>query len=51
MLHEKQVENQTSKISMTQIEHIQTVQSKAVDAKKMMAEKRQLETQIAYKNR
>ena len=51
MLHEKQVENQTSKISMTQIEHIQTVQSKAVDAKKMMAEKRQLETQIANKNK
>ena len=51
MLHEKQVENQTSKISMTQIEHIQTIQTKAVDAKKMMAEKRQLETQIINKNR
>lgn len=36
---------------MTQIEHIQTVQSKSVDAKKLMAEKRQLETQIANKNR
>ena len=51
MLHEKQVESQTSKISMTQIEHIQTIQTKAVDAKKMMAEKRQLETQIINKNR
>ncbi len=42
MLHEKQVENQTSKISMTQIEHSQTLQSKAVDTKKMIAERRVL---------
>ena len=40
MLHEKQVESQTSKISMTQIEHTHTLQAKAVDTKKMIAEKR-----------
>mgnify|MGYP000981647227 FL=1 len=51
MLHEKQVENQTSKISMTQIEHVATLQTKAVDTKKMMAEKRTLETQIQNKNK
>lgn len=51
MLHEKQVENQTSKISMSQIEYTQTLQSKAVDTRKMIAERRQLETQIANKNR
>lgn len=51
MLHEKQVESQTSKISMTQIEHAATLQTKAVDTKKMMAEKRTLETQIQNKNK
>ena len=51
MLHEKQVENQTSKISMTQIQHVATLQTKAVDTKKMRAEKRTLETQIQNKNK
>lgn len=36
---------------MTQIEHVATLQTKAVDTKKMMAEKRTLETQIQNKNK
>lgn len=51
MLHEKSIESQTSKISMTQIEHTQTLQAKAIDMKQMMAEKRSLESQIANKNK
>jgi hypothetical protein len=36
---------------MTQIEHTQTLQIKAFDTKKMIAEKRELEVQINNKNR
>ena len=50
MLHEKQIENQTSKASLTHIEHNQLLQTKTIDTKKMINEKRNLETQILNKN-
>ena len=36
MMHEKQIENQTSKQSMTHIEHNSLLQNNAVDTKKLM---------------
>ena len=51
IMHEKQIENQTSKQSMTHIEHNSLMQDKANDTKKLMNEKRTLETQINNKNK
>lgn len=50
-LHEKQIENQTSKVSLTHIEHNKQIKDQAFNKKQLINEKRQLETTIENKNK
>lgn len=48
---EKEIEGHTSKASLTHISHNQLLQTRNLDMKQVMAEKRHLETQILNKNK
>lgn len=48
---EKEIEGHTSKASLTHIEHNQLLQTRNLNMKHLMAEKRNLENTIANKNR
>ena len=48
---EKEIEGHTSKASLTHIEHNQLLQTRHLNMKQLMTEKRNLENTIANKNR
>lgn len=47
---EKELDGHTSKASLTHISHNQLLQSRNVDMKKLMEERRNLETKVTRKN-
>ena len=50
-MQDKQFENQTSKVSLTHIQHNSTLEDQALNRKQLEMEKRELEKQIDYKNK
>lgn len=48
---EKEIEGHTSKVSLTHIEHNQLLQTRNINMKQLMSEKRNLENTIASKNK